>query len=154
MWSTLLLHFTILSATSLAETVELTENGGEVPLGDDVTITVADNSEGSCTFVLQHPQLCCYTVPQGGDCEGVTQSSECNAGYKVESKSRNCVLTLPSFMATDAGTYEAEGRSIVLEAEAEAGTPWWHILFYILASLAVAVGLGCLYFHCIYKGHA
>jgi len=143
MWSTLLLLFTILCATTLAETVELTEPGGEVPLGDDVTIIVADNKEGSCTFLLQLPKLCCYS--NGGDCEGVDQSPKCNAGYRVNPKDGMCVLTLTNFEATDAGSYEAEGKVIVVEAEAESGGNGLTIAVIVIAVLAVlgaAIGGG------------
>ena len=138
MWSTLLLHITILCATTLAKQVELTETGGVVPLGDDVTITVPDDNEGSCTFLLQLPKLCCYS--NGGDCEGVGQSPKCNAGYRVTSKDRMCVLTLTNFEATDAGTYEAGEKVIDVEAGAGSGVVWWLVAVLVIVAILVTVG--------------
>ena len=126
MWSSLLCAVILLSARSSADEAALTEAGGEVKLGDDVTITVPDDNGDGCLFQLQLPQ-CCYTTSGGGDCEGADQSPDCNSEATVVSKNRNCVLTLPDFKATDAGTYGAEGERITVTTGAGSGLVWWHV---------------------------
>ena len=87
----------------------LTKAGGEVELGEDVTITVEDKGS-NCKFLMQPDEggLCCY-LP-GEVCNIQEQSEMCNNNFDVVNRNGQCILSLIDIQITDGGTYEAEGE--------------------------------------------
>ena len=116
-WSLVALLF-LLTTTSTSAATTLSKTGGEVEVGEFVTITVEDKGR-DCKFLLQLDQggLCCYQPGPAGSsrfvgkvCDFQEQSRLCNKNFSVKKANGQCVLLLRDFQITDAGTYEAEGE--------------------------------------------